>query len=136
MSASKAFLRGLVAAALLAVTVPLAVFLAGPILGASLVLCLFLLAAAAVALARSTAAPRMQRGRRLVADAVFVVAALGFACWLATPGLLGAALAAWGFGLLLSLRSLLPLPGVEGPSSDDAFEAARARACALLEEEP
>lgn len=75
--------------------------------------------------------------RALVAHTFFVLLGFVFATWLAVPGLVGAAVAVWGFGLVLSLRTLAC--GGSEPAlatDDDAFEAARARALALLDEEP
>ena len=64
-------------------------------------------------------------GRALVANTLLVLAGFVFATWLAAPG------------LAVSLRALArgeaPAPRA---SSADAFEAARARALALLDEEP
>jgi hypothetical protein len=77
-------------------------------------------------------------GRTLVLETLLVLLGFVFARWLAVPGLLGAALAVWGFGLVRSLRALVPDSPAPSPgrSSDDAFEAARSRALALLEQEP
>jgi hypothetical protein len=137
MSGMHAFVRGLVAAAVLAGVAPLALLLLGPVFGGRLVLVGMLGAAAVVALARSAAAARGRRGRLLARQALLVASGLLLATWLLTPGLLGASLALWGFGLVLSLGALLP--GAEGPAAagnEDPFEAARSRALALLEEEP
>lgn len=137
MSGMHAFLRGLVAAAVLAGVAPLALLLLGPVFGGRLVLVGMLGAAAVVALARSLAAARGRRGRMLARQTLLVASGLLLATWLLTPGLLGASLALWGFGLVLSLGTLLP--GAEGKpaaGSEDPFEAARSRALALLEEEP
>jgi hypothetical protein len=131
-----AFARRLVGAFLLAALTPVALLLFGPVLGARTALFCLLSAAAAVAIASIDATPRARRGRRLLGHALLVVAAVAFAWWLALPGLFGSALALWGFGLVLSLGALLPSPDGETPhAGDDAFESARARALALLDEE-
>jgi len=137
MSGARAFLRGLVAAAILGSAAPLGLLLVGPVFGGRTVLWMMLAAAAAVALARSVANGRTQPGRSLLLEVVFVACGLAFALCLAAPGLAGAALALWGFGLVLSLRALLP-DGASAPvmGPDDPFDEARARALALLEEEP
>ena len=76
-------------------------------------------------------------GRALVANTLLVLAGFVFATWLAAPGLAGAAIAVWGFGLAVSLRTLARGEATGQRSSPaDAFEAARARALALLDEEP
>ena len=138
MSGARVFARGLACAALLAALAPLALLALGPFLGGGAVLRLLLGAAAALALAHSLAVARGQRRRAAATTALFILAGLALASWLAVPGLLGGALALWGFGLVLSLRVLLPGSGAEPPPAcgDDAFEAARARALALLEQEP
>lgn len=135
MSGTDAFARGLVGATVLAGLAPLALLALGPFLGSRTALWSLLAAAAAVALARSAAAQRARSGRGVAVDALVVLAAVAFGWWLAAPGLLGAALALWGFGLVLSLRPLLPCLSPRAAGADDAFETARARALALLEEE-
>jgi hypothetical protein len=136
VKASTRFLRGLVAACALAILAPALVFLLAPLLGAGVAVWLLLGSAAAFTLSRAAAAQRGRHGRGIAADLLLLLASAVFAFWLLTPGLLGAALAAWGFGFCLSLRAFLPDPDPGLASAEDRFEAARTRALALLEEEP
>jgi hypothetical protein len=126
-----------VGAFVLAALTPAGLLVLGPFLGPRTALWCLLSAAATVVLARSAVAPHTRRGRSFGGDALWVFAAVTFAWWLAQPGLLGGALALWGFGLMLSLGALVPpRDGARPSDGSDAFDAAHARALALLEDEP
>ncbi len=137
MSSERTFARSLVRALLLAALTAALVVTTAPAASARTVLWIVLGAAALGALVRRAAGAHRRPAPGFAAEALLVAAALAFAVWLATPGVLGAALAAWGFGLVLGLRALLPAPRpCARPPEEDAFDAARARALALLEDEP
>lgn len=135
MTTARAFLRSLVFALLLAALTPVVALVLAPTVGVGLVLWTTLGAVAMVSLARCIASAGGRSARTRAADAALVAAALAFAGWLFSPGALGTALAAWGFGLVLAMRALLLEHAPGGPPpGEDAFEAARARALALLAE--
>jgi hypothetical protein len=80
---------------------------------------------------------RCRTKRSRAGTRALLAAALGALCWLWLPGLLGAAFGLWGFGLVLGLGVVVPdVEHEPAARCADAFEAARARALALLEEEP
>jgi hypothetical protein len=95
-----------------------------------------LAAAIAIGLARSGLLHRASPARALAVEAILLGGGLALAGFLATPGILGVALAIWGFFLV---QSAFPAIGGVRPSGaeaerGDAFERAHRRALALLEE--
>jgi len=94
-------------------------------------------AAIGVGVCRSGLLYRARGGRALAAEACLLGAGLLLARYLATPGVLGVALALWGFFLVQS--GFFLIGGVSKRNGDvrgiDRFDSARRRALALLEEE-
>jgi hypothetical protein len=74
--------------------------------------------------------------RALLLEFALLGAGLAVAGWLATPGLLGVALAVWGFFLVQSLWFLVGgrKERTDTPDGVDPFEHARGRALALLDD--
>jgi len=94
-------------------------------------------AALALGVARGALLQRARPARALVAEVALLGAGLLLARWLATPGLLGIALAVWGFFLVQA--GFFLVPGERERRADaaggDGFEHARRRLVALLEED-
>jgi hypothetical protein len=93
-------------------------------------------AATALGVARSGLLVRRRAARALATEVAFLGGGLLLAACVAAPGLLGTALALWAFFLV---QGVFPLVGGTPPrgastAAVDAFERARARALALLEE--
>lgn len=124
-------------AALLAGLYPAFALVAAPWLGARATLLVALATTAVVMLAgRIAAAPRAQRRSTVLAQTLLLAVGIAFARWLAAPGLLAGALSVWALGLVLALGALPPPRRETGTARSDGFEAAHARALALLDENP
>jgi len=92
-------------------------------------------AAGILAAVRSGFLFRAPQPRLLVLEAILLVAGLAVADALATPGLVGSALAVWGFFLVQSLYFPLARPRVRADRpAGDPFERARERLEHLLDE--
>lgn len=93
-------------------------------------------AALALGIARSALLYRTRAARALLLEAALLGGGLLLARWLATPGLLGVALALWGFFGVQA--AFFAIGGVHERARDaggaDRFEHARRRALELLEE--
>lgn len=73
--------------------------------------------------------------RGIVTEGVFLSAGIGLGVLLFAPGTLGVGLATWGFFLVQSCYPLFAGSGTQtAPRQDDPFNAAMARASALLED--
>ncbi len=92
-------------------------------------------AALLVASVRSGFLYRAARSRLLVLEGLLLVVSLAVANALASPGVLGIALAVWGYFLVQSLYFLLARPRPRAASEGrDPFERARERLESLLDE--
>lgn len=91
---------------------------------------------AGLALVRTGLDARLRSPRGWLQEGVLGCAALAFAGVLLSPGVLGGALALWGFALVQSLFCLLPHPrdAASRAEQGDAFERARAQLLTLLDE--
>ena len=92
-------------------------------------------AAALVAAVRSGILYRGPQPRLLLLEAVLLLGGLATAKLLASPGVLGIALAVWGYFVVQSLYFLLARPRARaGTAAGDPFESARERLEGLLDE--
>ena len=94
-------------------------------------------AALGVGLARSALLHRRRTGRAIAIEATLLGVGLLLARFLASPGLLGIALALWGFLLVQSLFFAIGGHSERRPETNglDPFERAKRRALELLEED-
>lgn len=94
--------------------------------------------AVVLAVARSAVLYRRRVARTIVVEGVLIVGGLALAAYVGSPSLSGAVVGVWAFLLVQSCFFLVP--GAAGRSAfDDAhdpFEAAHARALALLDGDP
>jgi hypothetical protein len=88
-----------------------------------------------LSLVRSGLEPTMPPARALVVEAALGILALGFASWIAWPGILGDAAALWGFALVQSLYFLVPGRSrrLQEVAGRDPFDRAREELLGILD---
>lgn len=139
MNVERPFAKGIVVSALAAVATAAFVATAGLVVG-QFFACLLAFAGLAALhgvgiVARALATPRERRVRVIARDLALTALGLVLAASLLGPGLFGLGLAVWAFGLVQCFALVGPAPRSHAPAApDDAFEAARGRALAILDE--